>query len=183
MELWIVRHGQTQANVQRILQGHQPGKLTKLGIDQALRTGTRLSKEIFDTIYVSDLGRTRETYDHIVKSFKNKGSLSVIYSDLLREKGGGIFEGRNLDIWKQKASETDIPVRKYKCEGGESWEDVSERVKEFFKLLVTKHLQGKDNKEEEKISTEIKSTSTQLEYTIPIIVTMIFILSLFYNGL
>ena len=167
MELWIVRHGQTLANIQKILQGHEPGKLSKLGVDQALRTGIRLSKESFNTIYVSDLGRTRETYENIAHSFKNKDSLPVIYSDLLREKGCGILEGQSVDMWRQKSSEASIPIRKYKCDEGESWEDVTERAKIFLKLLISKHLQGKDNKEEEeKVSNEIKSSSTSKEPSI-----------------
>ena len=35
-ELWIVRHGETEANVKKLIQGHQGGKLTKRGIEQAL---------------------------------------------------------------------------------------------------------------------------------------------------
>jgi probable phosphoglycerate mutase len=54
-----VRHGQTFDNVDQIIAGHNPGKLTKIGIDQAHQTGTALKDAEFDYIYVSDLNRTR----------------------------------------------------------------------------------------------------------------------------
>lgn len=57
-----VRHGQTHDNTDGIIAGHQPGKLTKIGIDQAHQTGAALKNAQFDYVYVSDLNRTRETY-------------------------------------------------------------------------------------------------------------------------
>jgi len=157
MELWIVRHGQTEGNAQRILQGHQPGKLSRLGIEQAIKTGVPLSSETFEAIYVSDLGRTRETYDNISAAFKNKEILNVIYTSLIREKGGGILEGQHLDVWKKKAIEANIPLRKYKCEGAESWEDVSTRADKFLRVLVDKYVRCK--KEEEKSDPMASSSS------------------------
>lgn len=62
----FVRHGQTFDNLNHILAGHQPGKLTETGIEQAYYTGDQLKNSQFDHIYVSDLGRTRETYEGII---------------------------------------------------------------------------------------------------------------------
>ncbi|EGR28759.1 hypothetical protein IMG5_169560 [Ichthyophthirius multifiliis] len=65
IELWLIRHGQTEDNITQTLAGHTPGKLTELGIKQAMITGEFLKNEKFDYSYVSDLGRTKETYETI----------------------------------------------------------------------------------------------------------------------
>ena len=44
MTLYIVRHGQTEENLERILQGHLPGRLTQEGRMQVKRTAERLAQ-------------------------------------------------------------------------------------------------------------------------------------------
>ena len=72
IDLWLIRHGQTEDNISQTLAGHLPGKLTDLGIKQADLTGKFLKNEAFDFAYVSDLGRTRETFDTISKQMNTK---------------------------------------------------------------------------------------------------------------
>ena len=59
VDFWLVRHGQTFANFERIIQGHGGGELTELGIEQAKKIGLRLKNEQFNLVCVSDLNRTR----------------------------------------------------------------------------------------------------------------------------
>ena len=54
MEFWIVRHGKTFGNQQRIIQGQIDGKLTEEGEQQAKKTGERLKEIKFEEAYVSD---------------------------------------------------------------------------------------------------------------------------------
>lgn len=65
IELHLLRHGQTQDNITGTLAGHQSGKLTEQGIKQAKLTGKRLKVEKFDYVYVSDLGRTKDTFKNV----------------------------------------------------------------------------------------------------------------------
>lgn len=78
-------------------------------------------KEYFDHIYVSDLGRTKATFDNLKSEAKYLEKVKVTYTPLLREKGGGVFEGRSLGVWKQEADKAKLGIRQYKCEKGESW--------------------------------------------------------------
>ena len=59
VELWLVRHGETEANAGRITQGQQQGRLTRAGAHQAAALGARLKKEHaqrnFDAVLCSDL--------------------------------------------------------------------------------------------------------------------------------
>lgn len=40
MRLWLVRHGETEANVARLYSGHAPTPLTEKGISQAKTLNT-----------------------------------------------------------------------------------------------------------------------------------------------
>lgn len=61
MRLFVVRHGQSVANVQRIHSGWGAFSLTETGREQARQTGKALEGLHFDRIFVSDLPRTQET--------------------------------------------------------------------------------------------------------------------------
>lgn len=60
----FVRHGETEDNKTRTIAGQRPGKLTEIGRAQAQKIGLQFAKDKreFDFIYVSDLGRTKETF-------------------------------------------------------------------------------------------------------------------------
>ena len=46
MRLIITRHGETEENIKGIHQGHMPGILSKLGIEQAKKLALRLKNDI-----------------------------------------------------------------------------------------------------------------------------------------
>ncbi len=82
------------------MQGHQGGELTDKGFKQAKCLGDRLSSIKFNEIYVSDLNRTRQTADMIIRHYEYP---KVIYDKRIRERCGGILEGKPLAIFKQMA--------------------------------------------------------------------------------
>ncbi|MDN5572189.1 MAG: histidine phosphatase family protein [Propionibacteriaceae bacterium] len=62
MRLYLVRHGQTASNVQRLLDTAHPGAdLDDVGREQASALTERLSGHAIDAIYASDLVRTQQT--------------------------------------------------------------------------------------------------------------------------
>lgn len=66
---------------------------------------------------------------------------------LLREKSGGILEGKPLITWKQEAEKEKKTIREYKCPKGESWIDVNKRCFSFLQTLVENHiLRSKEKK-------------------------------------
>ena len=164
MELWLIRHGQTADNHLKILAGHQPGKLSELGVTQAKKTGVKLAKYKFHEIYCSDLGRAKETLENILISHPSKDKMKVNYSELLREKGAGVLEGQPLIVWKNGAEKAGLGIRKYKAENGESWEDVMARADKFVEELIEKYITSKNqpqsHQEEEKNNMNIVNTST-----------------------
>lgn len=143
MEIWVVRHGETEGNLMKIIQGQQPGKLSELGIAQAKLTGRALAKEKFHHAYVSDLGRTRETYEAMSSFFVSKKENSVTFTSLIREKSGGVLEGLPLSEWGKRAKESGLSIREYKAEEGESWQVVMQRAEDFLGYLIDTYVYQK----------------------------------------
>ncbi|WP_196208656.1 adenosylcobalamin/alpha-ribazole phosphatase [Citrobacter sp. Res13-Sevr-PEB04-36] len=61
MRLWLVRHGETEANVAGLYSGHAPTQLTTRGITQAETLAGLLRNVPFDHILCSELERARHT--------------------------------------------------------------------------------------------------------------------------
>ena len=58
-ELWLVRHGQTDWNVQGRYQGQADPPLNATGLAQAERAAEALAGRAYGAIYTSDLQRAR----------------------------------------------------------------------------------------------------------------------------
>lgn len=89
--LYIVRHGETKENLQRILQGHMPGNLTEKGKEQVRKAAELLSKNgtKFTRIVSSDLKRALDSAQIIA----DKLNLPIIPMEILRERDWGKFTG------------------------------------------------------------------------------------------
>ena len=89
-DLYLVRHGQTELNVQNILQGWHDSPLTARGREQALATRAAFAARgvAFDHVYSSPLGRARRTAELIVGAGR-----SIALVDDLREWHLGSLEG------------------------------------------------------------------------------------------
>ena len=94
MIIYIVRHGQTEENLQRILQGHMPGTLTEQGKEQVQRAAEQLSREgvKFTRIVSSDLKRAMDSAQIIA----DKLNLPIIPMEILRERDWGKFTGMSI---------------------------------------------------------------------------------------
>ncbi len=137
MKLILTRHGETVENVEGVTQGHLPGKLTELGIEQAKKLALRLKNEKIDAIYSSDLARAADTAKEIAKFHP---STPVKFTKELRERNWGEFQGKNRkDIfWAKKGD-----IKNYtEPKNGEKPKDLFKRAKKFLKYLFNKHKKG-----------------------------------------
>src|SRR5579872_7049036 len=91
--LYIVRHGETQWNVERRVQGQIDTPLTEHGKEQAKALGNLFKTIHFDAVFSSDLLRAQRTAELITLEKK----LAVVTSELLRERSFGSFEGKYLE--------------------------------------------------------------------------------------
>lgn len=135
MRLIVVRHGETEANVKGVNQGHSHGKLTSRGIEQADKLGKRLAKEKIDIIYCSDLGRTR----HSARMIRRYVKAPIRYVKDIRERDLGVFEGKTVGSFTDYMKNKNLDMFTHRPEGGESRKDVWERTLRFLGRCLKKH--------------------------------------------
>jgi len=92
-EVIVIRHGETDWNVQGRFQGQIDVPLNALGQRQAERMAERLSLERVDVFYCSDLLRTRQT----AAPAAQKLQLAAAPDAGLREQHFGILEGMSFE--------------------------------------------------------------------------------------
>lgn len=90
--LYLVRHGETVDNLNRIMQGQTGGTLTAEGVRQAERLRERFSAEAIEVFYASDLKRAVDTCRIIAEPHGKP----VLTTPLLRERDWGSFTGRYI---------------------------------------------------------------------------------------
>lgn len=94
--IYIARHGESEGNVKKILQGQLDLVLTSRGIQQAKLLSKNLNKISFSAVFSSDLIRAKETAEILALERK----IAVETSKLLRERSFGELEGNKEDIRK-----------------------------------------------------------------------------------
>ena len=126
MKLFMIRHGQTVANVGILYAGQTDAKLTDLGRQQAAAIAPVLADISFDKVYSSDLSRAYETQQLALPGY------SATLLPLLREYDVGSVVGMNWD----EAAEKYGPFNgDYSRVGGESTQMVETRVRNFLDIL------------------------------------------------
>ena len=94
MEIFVVRHGQTDWNVCHKVQGSCDIELNDKGIEQAGITAEKLKSDDFDIIICSPLKRARQTAEII-----NQGrNILIVYDDRIAERNFGDYEGKVVDF-------------------------------------------------------------------------------------
>jgi len=134
MHLVLVRHGETEENVNSISQGHSHGTLTARGYEQIQHVAERLSGRKFDAAYTSDLRRCTETSRIINEKLPE---LLFVETELARERNNGEFQGKfHKDIPWDSIEGTWFTRRP---PGGESLQDLYHRAHELIAQLRKDH--------------------------------------------
>ena len=141
--LTIVRHGQTEANNTKIIQGWTDTPLNDFGMIQAKAAGQALKDIEFNQAYSSDLKRANKTCQIILEE-NQKFTISaedIKEVKLLREFNCGVFEGKSIAEFraeKEKFRDGFVP------ENGEGPSDVQNRAREFVKLFTNDIVNAKE---------------------------------------
>ena len=126
----LFRHGQTDWNINFLLQGVTDIPMNKTGIEQVRTAARAISKEDWDIVLTSPLGRARETASIIAEQL---GFDEIQQHELLIERSFGEAEGLAYEQWKEKYSNLDeIP-------GGESRTDLIARSSLLLDSFITTH--------------------------------------------
>ena len=93
MDLWLVRHGETDWNRELRFQGHLDAPLNALGLQQAQRLGRCLASQGPRPLLASDLLRTRQTAQPLAGQWQTQ----ALPEPLWREQAFGVIEGLTID--------------------------------------------------------------------------------------
>ncbi len=127
MRLYIVRHGETEFNRNRMMQGYHEIPLNERGIRQATLLAHRLKEEQLDRIISSDLRRAVMTAC-IVASHTGA---PMDYDPALRERNPGLLTGKSYDEEPRFFTDVDfIPPE------GEGVRAFRSRVRQTFEHLA-----------------------------------------------
>lgn len=127
MRLYLIRHGETDYNKNRVFQGHAEIPLNDTGIEQATRLGLRLRELPLDQIYSSDLRRAAMTASILA----SHTGAPLAYDPGFRERDPGDLTHRPYD---DATGFFGDPA--YMPPGGEGYVAFEERVRIAFDDLA-----------------------------------------------
>ncbi|MFT6303624.1 MAG: putative phosphoglycerate mutase [Pseudomonadales bacterium] len=139
MRLHIVRHGQTDWNALRRIQGQLDSQLNDAGKQQAHERGADFIDMNLTAVYSSSSLRTRQTTALILGTRKD----SVIYRDDLREVNLGVWQGLYwADVKEQypdlvELHEKGSPL--FEVEGAENTSEFQDRGVTAIESIIAAH--------------------------------------------
>ena len=155
-QLVLLRHGQSQWNLENRFTGWKDIELSENGILEAKESGRFIKEKKIpiDKVYSSGLKRAIDTaiismkeanYDHLF----NNGELIIIKNIAVNERDYGDLTGLNKQETVEKYGKEQVHIwrRSYDVNppGGESLKNVVERVKPYFENTIKKDLENRKN--------------------------------------
>ena len=138
MDIWLVRHGETDWNRELRFQGHLDAPLNDLGLQQARRLALHWAGHAPRALVASDLMRTRQTAQPLSEHWQQ----DLVPDALWREQCFGAIEG--LTLAQVQENHPDI-VRGWRSHdpdfappGGESQRQFHARVMQAVQALLTR---------------------------------------------
>ena len=135
----IIRHGETDWNVAKRIQGHTDVPLNEVGRAQALAMAFNAAHQRFAAIYSSDLVRATET----AQALAQREDQAVKLLPQLRERHYGLFQGITADegaaLYPAAYAHYVARDLDYDFETGESLRQFAERVADGIDWLVRHH--------------------------------------------
>ncbi|MHB1186984.1 histidine phosphatase family protein [Thiobacillus sp.] len=135
----IIRHGETDWNVEKRIQGHTDVPLNETGRAQALAMAFNAAHHRFQAIYSSDLLRATETAQVLAQ----REDLEVNLLPQLRERHFGLFQGITAAQGAERHPEAYVHYvardLDYDFRTGESLRRFAERVADGINWLVRHH--------------------------------------------
>jgi probable phosphoglycerate mutase len=139
--IYIVRHGQTEWNLEGRLQGRLDSPLTDAGVKQAKQLAQRLQNIPFDSIYSSSSNRAFSTALHLRKDRK----MEVNKSDHLMEMDFSTWQGIKWSKIQDLFPEELLLMNEHpdsfeaKETKGETFHDMQRRLASFIDSILKQH--------------------------------------------
>jgi 2,3-bisphosphoglycerate-dependent phosphoglycerate mutase len=147
-KLVLVRHGQSQWNLENRFTGWVDVPITPLGAEEAHRAGKLLGGLRFDVAFTSALKRAQQTLEIILEELGQKG-LPVVRDAAINERHYGDLQGLNKAETAKKFGDAQVHVwrRSYDVAppGGESLKDTAARTLPFFQARILPEVKAGKN--------------------------------------
>ena len=135
----FIRHGETDWNVDKRIQGQTDTPLNETGRGQALAMAFNAAHHDFSAVYSSDLVRALDT----AKMVASRRGFEVLTLPQFRERHFGIFQGLTAEEGLQRYPAADVWYTardvNYDFVTGESLVQFAERVKQAVDTLAKNH--------------------------------------------
>lgn len=151
--LILLRHGQSQWNLENRFTGFHDVELSELGRDEAKQAGQHIAKAgiHIDQVFTSTLKRAIATAEIAMREAGQEAALAeIIKHDDLRERDYGDLTGLNKAETAQKFGEEQVHIwrRSYDVPppNGESLQDVVEkRVRPYYETIIKSQIDAGKN--------------------------------------
>lgn len=132
---YLIRHGETQYNVENIMQGWTDSPLTENGIELSKKLGEGLADIPFIAACSSDSGRAVDTINNVLAG----RDLEVTQSELLREMNFGEKDGKSSEgVYTEENMGYRFGVG-FDDLGGETWEELGKRIHSALETEALKY--------------------------------------------
>lgn len=139
--LYMIRHGRTDWNNRRKIQGQTDVPLNDEGREMARKAAAACAEIPFDVCFCSPLDRAKETAEILLAGRQ----VPIVFDERLKEMSFGIYEGieKSFDI-------PDCPINRFfftpaeyveAVEGGESTYELLDRVSAFLTEQINPRLE------------------------------------------
>jgi 2,3-bisphosphoglycerate-dependent phosphoglycerate mutase len=147
-KLVLIRHGQSQWNLENKFTGWIDIPLSPQGEEEAREAGKKIKGMKFDKVFTSVLQRAIRTYE-IAAQVAGLDHLPVEKDKALNERMYGDLQGLNKDEMRKKfgAEQVHIWRRSYDVAppGGESLKDTADRVLPYYHQKIEPELKAGKN--------------------------------------
>lgn len=142
LKIYITRHGETEWNIEKRMQGWNNSALTAKGIEESKKLGKRLKDIDFQCIYSSSLKRAVDTSKYI----RGNKNTKIVLFDEFREMGLGKWEGlehnKIEELYKEEYFNYWNNPCLYNNKSGESFYELFKRVESILSIIIKKHKDG-----------------------------------------
>ncbi len=141
--LVLLRHGESQWNLENRFTGWVDVPLSPKGIEEAKSAGEKLREVTFNRAFTSVLMRANETLRIVLETI-GQTQIPIEKDKALNERMYGELQGLNKAETAQKYGDAQVKIwrRSYDVRppGGESLKDTAERTLPYYEKMIKPHL-------------------------------------------
>ncbi len=136
VEVLLMRHGETEANVRQVLLGREDSPFTPAGSKHPSEVARHLEPFSISCVYASPMARAQRTATLVLEALGR--SLPVRIEKAIAEIDAGDYTGLSFQEVRDRVPASER-FGEFRYPGGESWSDVQSRAVEFVSCLEAAH--------------------------------------------